>query len=149
MISWNVYLSGDLNTNWRVSMAQQTQQHGLPVILFSPVTNVKARDECGVNLLGAEESQYWADHKGARINLIRNRNLIEKSDVVVVKFAPKHREWDAAFEAGYASAKGKPLIIIHEKKQSHELREIDASALAVVENIEQAVDVLQYVITTA
>ena len=50
------------------------------------------------------------------------------------------------FDAGYASALGKPLIVNHTADLTHPLKEVDAAALAVCETPEQVVDILRYVI---
>lgn len=103
-------------------------------------------DDCGVNILGEEKEPYWRDHKGAGVNAIRTRNLISKADIVVVRFGDKYRQWNAAFDAGYASALGKSLITLHDMELTHALKEVDAAALAVAQQPEQVVSILEYVI---
>ena len=56
---------------------------------------------------------FWKDNKGANINSIRTKKSIEGSDVVIVKFGEKYKQWNAAFDAGYASALNKSIIVIH------------------------------------
>ncbi len=113
------------------------------------MTDHTASDDCGVSILGAEDDPFWHDHKGAKVNAIRTRTLIAKADVVVVRFGEKYRQWNAAFDAGYASALGKPLIILHGPDHRHALKEVDAAALAVAEGPEQVAHILEYVITQA
>ena len=72
--------------------------------------------------------------------------MIAKSDVVVVRFGDKYKQWNAAFDAGFAAALGKPLIVMHDKSLTHPLKEVDAAALAVAETPEQIVAILNYVI---
>ena len=110
-LNWNVYLSGEIHTNWRDEIYKQTKDLGLEIIFSSPVTNHVASDDCGANILGKEELKFWHDHKGAKLNAIRTRKAIQNSDIVVVKFGEKYRQWNAAFDAGYASALGKSLIV--------------------------------------
>ena len=110
-----------------------------------PVTNHEFSDDCGVVLIGPEDNKFWHDHKGAKINSIRIRRNIECADLVVVKFGEKYKQWNAAFDAGYSAAKGKSLIIMHEDNHQHALKEIDATALAVVQNNQQLIEVLKYV----
>ena len=98
-------------------------------------------------ILGVEEKDYWKDHKGGLINAIRTRTAIERSDVVVVKFGEKYRQWNAAFEAGYAAAKGIPIVTLHPPAISHMLKEVNAAASAVCEEPEQVVQILSYTIT--
>ena len=128
-------------------------QHGAPrisaedVVLTGPVCDHEASDLVGERVLGAEESDFWRDHKGASINAIRTRTLLAEADVVVVRFGEKYRQWNAAFEAGWASAKGTPIITLHPPAVSHMLKEVNASALAVCEEPEQVVQILDYTIT--
>lgn len=145
-MQWQVYLSGEIHSDWRQKIAEGVEASGLPVTLLSPVTDHQASDDCGVNILGAESSDFWKDHKGAQINAIRTRNLIEKSDIVVVRFGDKYRQWNAAFDAGFAAALGKSLITLHDAELTHALKEVDAAALAVAESPEQVVNILRYVI---
>ena len=86
------------------------------------------------------------DNKGAKLNAIRTRKEIENSDIVIVKFGEKYKQWNAAFDAGYAAALNKSLIIIHSDEHQHALKEVDAAALAVVKNNDQVVKILNYVI---
>ena len=132
--------------NWREELEAGTKAAGLPVSFSAPVTNHPASDDCGVAILGEEPNKFWHDSKGANINAIRTRTLIEKADVVVVRFGEKYKQWNAAFDAGYASALGKSVIIMHGSEHQHPLKEVDAAALAVTETPAQVVDILRYVI---
>ena len=64
----------------------------------------------------------------------------------MVRFGDKYKQWNAAFDAGFAAALGKPLIVMHDKSLTHPLKEVDAAALAVAETPEQIVAILNYVI---
>ena len=44
------------------------------------------------------------------MNAVRTEPLLRRADVVVVRFGEKYKQWNAAFDAGYAAALGKPLI---------------------------------------
>lgn len=145
-MSWNVYLSGEIHTDWRAEIEEAVTKAGLPVEFSAPVTNHAASDDCGVAILGAEQNKFWHDNKGANLNAIRTRTLIEKADVVVVRFGEKYKQWNAAFDAGYASALGKAVIIMHGEDHQHALKEVDAAALAVTETPAQVADILRYVI---
>ena len=146
MKRWNVYLSGEIHTDWREQIEAGIKDAGLPVDLSAPVTHHEASDDCGVEILGSEPVKFWHDNKGARMNAIRTRNLMEKADIVVVRFGDKYKQWNAAFDAGYAAALGKALIVMHGPDHQHALKEVDAAALAVVETPEQIVRILDYVI---
>ena len=140
-----VYLAGEIHSEWRDQIVRGAEEAGLPVEFLAPVTDHPASDEVGVAILGVEEKDFWKDHKGAQINAIRTRMAIERSDVVVVKFGEKYRQWNAAFDAGYAAALGKQLIVIHPPEFTHALKELDGAAQAVAETPEQVVKILEYV----
>ena len=141
-----VYLSGEIHTSWRQDIAAGTAAAGLDVVFTAPVTDHEASDLCGVAIMGEEENPFWRDHKGAKLNGIRTRKAIEDADLVVVRFGDKYRQWNAAFDAGYASALGKSLVVMHGKDLTHPLKEVDASAHAVVESPQQVIDLLKYVL---
>lgn len=140
-----VYLSGEIHTPWRDEIMEGAK--GLDVQFSGPVTDHAASDDCGVAILGAEDSKYWHDHKGAMVNAMRTRKGIADADFVVVRFGEKYRQWNAAFDAGFAAALGKSLIILHGPDHAHALKEVDAAALAVAERPEQVVQILRYVLT--
>jgi YtoQ family protein len=143
---WRVYLSGEIHTDWRDRIGQGIEGAGLPVRLDSPVCVHEDSDDCGVTILGREPDAFWHDRKGASMNAIRTRTLIHEADVVVVRFGDKFRQWNAAFDAGVASALGKALITLHDPSVNHALKEVDGAALAVCETPEQVVQTLTYVI---
>jgi YtoQ family protein len=68
------------------------------------------------------------------------------ADIVIVRFGEKYKQWNAAFDAGFAAALGKSLIVIHSSEHQHALKEVDAAALAVVEKPEQVFQILKYVL---
>ena len=142
----NIYLAGEIHSDWRDEIIQLTKKNDLNVNFSSPVTDHDASDNCGVEILGNEETQFWKDNKGAKLNAIRTRKEIENSDIVIVKFGEKYKQWNAAFDAGYAAALNKSLIIIHSDEHQHALKEVDAAALAVVKNNDQVVKILNYII---
>jgi len=143
---WQVYLSGEIHTNWREQIAEGAAAKDLPVAFTSAVTVHEDSDDCGVRILGEESSDFWKDHKGARVNAIRTRTLLEQADVVVVRFGDKYRQWNAAFDAGYAAALGKPIITLRDDNLTHPMKEVDAAALAVATTPDQVVQILDYVI---
>jgi len=144
--NWTVYLSGEIHTDWRERIANGADGAKLPVTFLGPVTDHASSDDCGVSILGDEDSDFWKDHKGAKVNAIRTRNMIEKSDIVVVRFGDKYKQWNAAFDAGFAAALGKPMITLHDPDLTHPLKEIDGAALAVAQTPDQVVKLLTYAI---
>jgi YtoQ family protein len=144
--SWRVYLSGEIHSDWREQIAAGIEEAGLPVELSAPVTDHGASDDAGAGTLGEEAEAFWRDHKGAGVNAIRTQTLIRDADVVVVRFGDKYRQWNAAFDAGYAAALGKPIVTLHDEELDHALKEVDRGALATARSSDQVVDVLGYVI---
>ncbi len=143
---WTIYLSGEIHTDWREQLKQGCEVHNLPVEFTSAVTNHEASDSAG-DVLGAEESGFWRDHKSAKINAIRTKNLIENCDLAIVRFGDKYKQWNAAFDAGYCAALGTPYITLHDENVIHPLKEVDASAMAWATTPEQVVEILKYVVS--
>jgi YtoQ family protein len=145
--TWNVYLSGEIHSDWRERIEAGTTKAGLPVDFSAPITDHAASDDAGTGTLGEEEEAFWRDHKGAGVNAIRTQTLIRAADVVIVRFGDKYRQWNAAFDAGYAAALDKPIVTLHDTELDHALKEVDSAAKATARTAEQVVDVLRYVIT--
>ena len=144
--TWSVYLSGEIHSDWRDRIAEGVTAAGLPVELLAPVTDHSASDDVGVDILGPEDDSSWKDHKGAGVNAVRTQTLLRRADVVVVRFGDKYRQWNAAFEAGYAAALGKPIVTLHEEELTHALKEVDRAAMATASEPEQVVEILRYAI---
>ena len=145
----NVYLSGEIHSDWRERIADGIAAAGLPVRIDSPICVHEDSDDCGGTILGMEPDSFWHDRKGAAMNAIRTRTLIAEADVVVVRFGDKYRQWNAAFDAGIAAAMDKALITLHDANLNHALKEVDAAANAVCATPEQVVQTLAYVIRCA
>ena len=144
--TWRVYLSGEIHSDWRERIAEGVAKAGLPVELLAPVTDHSASDDVGADILGEEGDKFWRDHKGAGVNAVRTQTLLKRADVVVVRFGEQYKQWNAAFDAGYAAALGKPIITLHDPDLEHALKEVDRAAMAVAERPEQVVEILRYVI---
>ena len=140
----SIYLSGEIHTDWRDQIIDAAKD--LDVTFSAPVTDHAASDDCGVAIMGAEDNKFWHDNKGAKLNAIRTRRGIESADIVVVRFGEKYKQWNAAFDAGMAAALGKSLIVMHQADHAHALKEVDAAALAVVQEPQQVVQILRYVL---
>lgn len=138
-----VYLAGEIHTDWREELMQACK--GLPVDFLGPVTEHSASDKVGAEILGEESDPFWFDHKSAKINAIRTKTAIERADMVVVRFGEKYRQWNAAFDAGQAASLGTPYVVIHGEDHRHALKEVDAQAFAVCDEISQAAEILRYV----
>ena len=145
-MAWNVYLAGEIHSDWREQIAAGAEKAGLDVSFSGPVTDHGASDDVGVSILGDESDSFWKDHKGAGVNAIRTQTLIRRADVVVVRFGDKYKQWNAAFDAGFAAALGKPIVTLHPPDHDHALKEIDRAAQATAESPEQVVEILRYVL---
>jgi len=143
-MTWNVYLSGEIHSDWREQIIDGVTQLELPVRFSSAVTDHDASDAAG-DRLGPEANGYWRDHKSSKVNAIRSKTLLEKCDIAVVRFGDKYKQWNAAFDAGYCAAIGKPYITLHADDIVHPLKEVDAAAMAWAQTPAQVVEVLRYV----
>lgn len=144
-MSFHVYLSGEIHTDWRDEIRRGAEAAGLDVVFTTPVTDHAASDAAGDHL-GETPSQFWRDHQSSKVNAIRTRTLIEQSDLVVVRFGDKYKQWNAAFDAGYCAALGKPYVTLHAEEIVHPLKEVDAEAMAWCTTTDQVVETLRYVL---
>jgi len=144
-MTWNVYLSGEIHTDWRDQIIDGANRLELPINFSSAVTNHETSDAAG-DMLGPQASGFWRDHKSSKVNGIRTRTMLDKCDVAVVRFGDKYKQWNAAFDAGYCAAIGKPYITLHDDDIVHPLKEVDAAAMAWAETPAQVVEILNYVI---
>ena len=146
-MTWQVYLSGEIHSDWREQIISACNEQGLALEFSSPVLDHAASDDVGDVILGKEESAFWRDHKAAKINAIRIKKHIEEADVVVVRFGEKYKQWNAAFDAGYAAALGTPLITLHDEALVHPLKEINGAALASCRSVKEVVEIFTYLLT--
>ncbi|MGF1683988.1 YtoQ family protein [Photobacterium minamisatsumaniensis] len=140
----NVYLSGEIHTDWREQIVQGCKDNGVNAVFTSAVTDHDTSDSAG-DVLGEESNSFWRDHKSAKVNAIRTKTLIEKCDIAVVRFGDQYKQWNAAFDAGYCAALGKPYITLHSEALVHPLKEVDAAAQAWATTPSQVVEILKYV----
>ena len=141
---WSVYLSGEIHSDWRSRIEASAEEEGLPVEFLVPVTDHSASDDAG-DVLGGESAPFWKDHKSSKVNSIRTKTLISNSDIVVVRFGDQFKQWNAAFDAGFAAAVGVPYITLHDESLIHPLKEVDAAAMAWAQTTDQVVQVLKHV----
>ena len=146
VMQWSVYLSGEIHTDWRDQIQHLCHELSLPIIFYSAVTDHDASDAAGDHL-GEETQPFWRDHKSAKVNSLRTQTLIQKSDLAVIRFGPQYKQWNAAFDAGFCAASGKPYITLHDDSLIHPLKEVDASALAWATTPEDVVNILRYTLT--
>jgi YtoQ family protein len=143
-MEWNVYLSGEIHTDWREQIINGCEALNLPISFSSAVTNHEASDAAG-DVLGPEDNNFWRDHKSAKVNAIRTKNMIENCDIAVVRFGDKYKQWNAAFDAGFCAALGTPYITLHDSDIIHPLKEVDGAAMAWSTKPEEVVEILKYV----
>ena len=141
-----VYLSGEIHTDWREQIKRGTDKLVLDISYTSAVTKHDASDAAGDHL-GHEDKNFWRDHKSAKVNAIRTKNLIETCDIAVIRFGDKYKQWNAAFDAGYCAALAKPYITLHDESIIHPLKEVDAVAMAWAQTPKQVIETLKYVIS--
>ena len=146
-MNWTVYLSGEIHTDWRQQIIDGAEREKLPITFTSAITDHDASDAAGdvLDNGGGEPSGFWRDHKSAKVNQIRTKTLIEMSDLVVVRFGDKYKQWNAAFDAGYCAALQIPYITLHDPEIIHPLKEVDGSAMAWAQTPQQVVEILKYV----
>lgn len=144
-MSYTIYLSGEIHSDWRHQIKQGIQENNLDISVLGPITNHENSDNVGDDILGKEPNAFWKDHKSSKINALRTTTLIKRADIVVVRFGNQYKQWNAAFDAGLATGLGKPLIIMHDPELTHPLKEIDGVALAVTETPKQVVEILKYI----
>ena len=144
-MNWTVYLSGEIHTDWRQKIMQGAKDHGLVIKFISAVTEHEASDAAG-DVLGKDDNGFWRDHKSSKVNAIRTKNMIQQCDIAIIRFGDKYKQWNAAFDAGYCAALGKPYITLHAEDIIHPLKEVDAAAMAWAQTPEQIVELLKYIV---
>lgn len=142
---FTVYLSGEIHTNWRDEIIRGATENDLDIQFTSAVTDHDASDAAGDHL-GEESNSFWRDHKSSKVNAIRTKTLIQAADLVVIRFGDKYKQWNAAYDAGYCAALGKPYITLHAEDIVHPLKEVDATAMAWTTTTQQVVDTLKYIL---
>ena len=143
-MNWTVYLSGEIHSDWRQKIVQGAKNLGLAITFTSAVTDHEASDAAG-DVLGENDNGFWRDHQSSKVNAIRTKNMMQKCDIAIIRFGDKYKQWNAAFDAGYCAALGKPYITLHAEDIIHPLKEVDAAAMAWAQTPEQVVELLKYV----
>jgi len=144
-MKFNIYLSGEIHSDWREQIINGCTKENLEVSFSSAVTNHEASDAAG-DCLGKESDPFWRDNKSAKVNAIRIKNAIEKCDLAIIRFGEKYKQWNAAFDAGYCAALSKPYITLHDETLIHPLKEVNASAQAWAQTPEQIIQIFKYLL---
>jgi len=145
-MTWQVFLSGEIHTNWREELQEGAAEMGLDVVFHSAVTDHDASDAAGDHL-GPESEGFWRDHKSAKVNSLRIKTLLKNADLAVIRFGDKYKQWNAAFDAGMCAAYDIPYITLHGADIVHPLKEVDASAVAWAQTTVEVLAILKYTLT--
>lgn len=143
-MKWNIYLSGEIHSDWREQITQGCEASQLPITFTTAVLDHDASDAAG-DVLRESESNFWRDHQSSKVNAIRIKTMLDNCDVAIIRFGNKYKQWNAAFDAGYCAALGKPYITLHDEDLIHALKEVDGPALAWATTPQQVIEVLKYV----
>ena len=143
MKQWNVYLSGEIHTDWREQIMQGAKALDLNIAFSSANTDHASSDAAG-DVLGKPDSDFWRDQQSSRVNSIRIKTLIQHCDIAVIRFGDKYKQWNAAFDAGFCAALGKPYITLHDENIVHPLKEVDGAAMGWAKTPEQVIEILRY-----
>lgn len=145
-MKYNVYLSGEIHTSWRDEIIKGCQEIGLNIKFTSAVTNHKASDAAGDHLR-VQDDDFNRDNQSAKVNAIRTKSLIQKADLVIIRFGSMYKQWNAAFDAGYCAALNKPYITLHDEDIIHPLKEVDACSNAWATTTSQVIEILRYTLS--
>lgn len=144
-MNFKIYLSGEIHTDWREIIIKGCEAKNVKATFISANTDHESSDAAGDHL-GSEVEPFWRDHKSAKVNAIRTQTAIKSCDLAIIRFGDKYKQWNAAFDAGFCAALGKPYITLHDESLIHALKEVDASAQAWATSPEQIVELLAYTI---
>ena len=151
-----VYLAGHIHGGWRDHVRKLCAEKGLEITFKGPCEDHGLSDDIGVKVLGVSESNvgesgYFPrvkDDLGGRVNDLRTRVCIARCDLLIAYFDEDHanyRQWNTSSDIGEAARHNKPVIVVHGPGFRHSLKELDARADFVVNNLEQAVETLAYI----
>lgn len=150
-----VFLTGHIHGDWRERVRQMAESKGLSILFKGPCEDHGLSDDIGVQIRNVTESDVGADYfpcvkddLGGRVNNLRTRVWIARSDILIAFFDEDHknyRQWNTSSDIAEANRHGKPVIVVHGPGFRHSLKELDGRADVVVDSLEQAVEVLAYV----
>ena len=141
----NIYLAGQIHTDWRAQFRTLAQDTGLDLQFTGPMENHDRSDNIGEEVLGTQPGAVYKDDAASAFNNLRTRLMIAKADVVIALFGEHYKQWNTAMDAGIAIGLGKPLILIRDQKLIHPLKELSNHAQVTVETPQQAIQALHYI----
>lgn len=145
-MEFTVYLAGHIHGDWRDEVIEKVEGKNLPFKFVSPQTDHDLSDAIGEEILGEQPNDLYKDRAASDVNNFRTQVLMQKADIVIALFGEDYRQWNSAMDAATAATLGKPLIIIRPESVSHGLKELANKANVTVENVDQAVQVLEYLL---
>lgn len=141
-----VYLAGQIHDDWRDQVRNGAAERGLALTFVGPQEEHELSDDIGEKIKGKQPNPIFKDEAASEFNNLRTTILMQKADVVIALFGDKYRQWNTAMDASTALATGKPLILVRHPDLHHALKELAQKANVVVENVDQALDALEYVL---
>ena len=142
-MKYTIYLSGEIHSTWRDEIKEGCKDANLDIEFLSALDDHEASDAAG-DVLGAEDKNFWRDHKSAKVNVLRTKTMMQRADIVIIRFGLKYKQWNVAFDAGICTALNIPYITLHDEELTHPLKEVDASAQAWATNTSQIIEILKY-----
>jgi YtoQ family protein len=137
-----IYLAGEIHTK----IIEVASSKNLPFTFVGPMERHDLSDNIGENILGEQPNAIFKDDAASGINNFRTSVLMNKSDIVIALFGESYKQWNTAMDASTAIAMNKPLILIRPEQLHHPLKELSNKANVTVENVQQAIDVLSYLV---
>jgi len=106
-MQWQVYLSGEIHTDWREQIIEGCKAADSIFTLLqpSPTTMPVMRQAH----LGGEEKPFWRDNRSAKVNAIRIQILTESCDIAVIRFGDKYKQWNAGLMQDIALRWANPI----------------------------------------
>jgi YtoQ family protein len=140
-----IYAAGEIHSAWRDELRGHLGRLDVEAEIVGPQEVHDRSDSVGEDILGAQPDARYRDLMGARVNTLRTRVLMQRTDLCVAYFGPKYRQWNTASDAGGAVAMGLPLVLVRAEEHVHALKELDALATLTVETLEQAAQAIAYI----
>ena len=140
-----IYAAGEIHSDWRDQLRAHLEKLEIEADIVGPQEVHDRSDSVGEDVLGQQPAPRYRDLMGARVNALRTRVLMQRSEMCVAYFGPKYRQWNTAADAASAVANGLPLILVRAEEHVHALKEIDALATLTVETLEQAAQAIAYI----
>lgn len=140
-----VYLAGQIHDDWRETLKEKANEHALPLTFVGPQTNHDKSDNVGEDVLGKQPDNVTKDDAASSINNFRTQILMSRADIIIALFGENYKQWNTAMDASLAISKNKPTMIIRPESLVHPLKELTNKANVTVSNVDEAIDVLQYV----